>query len=413
MRPEEIEKSIKSLHNYDWSADSIFELTVDALDADSVDAALYKYCEDKGKNLDREKFLEVIEVTKNGVLTKGGALFLGSEDAIRKHLGSVEYRFTWRQGIELTKNEVWSGNIWNALSRMKRCFRQCQSEVSFEYNQKTYVVPNLDPIAFDEVVTNAMVHRDYEKEGLISIEYNDSQLVVSSPGSFYGGVNAQNIAKHQPRHRNKSLARILMAFGLVDRAGMGVFRMGVKSLVYGRSFPSFSEGSDGIAVSMSAEYIRSGIFVLTQRKKSLEISDLMILNLLYKRGSVKIIECIDFIEKSCDRPWEAIESCAERWGDFIELFCQETYVGLRVKKAAINFFALSHEMRVPKTSQKMLALFYYLKVQKYASSRDITPVLGYKHVPQTSRLLKRISWIHSTGKTAATVWHLNKEYLNI
>ena len=53
-----------------------------------------------------------------------------------------------------------------------------------------------------------------------------------------------------------------MTHNLVDRAGMGVLRMGLGSLKYGRAFPSFREQSDAVEVTMEAEYLRPGVAVL-------------------------------------------------------------------------------------------------------------------------------------------------------
>lgn len=87
-------------------------------------------------------------------------------------------------------------------------------------------------------------------------------LKIHSPGAFFGGVTSDNIALHEPRHRNKNLARILMIHNLVDRAGMGVLRMGLGSLRYGRAFPEFREQSDAVEVKMAAKNLRPGVAVL-------------------------------------------------------------------------------------------------------------------------------------------------------
>ena len=415
MKSEEIEKTIKSLHNYDWSADSLHDFDLNALDPRSVQEAFAEYCERNEKQLpSTEVFLEIIEATKNGVLTKGGLIFLGKQEQILARLGNLEYRFTWRNGLNLVKNEVWSGNIWCALKLMKEYFADCVSVIEFEYNEKKYRAPNLDNQVFYEAITNAAVHRDYEKEGMIIVEFTGEQLTISSPGDFYGGVNAENIAIHKPRHRNKALARSMMAFGLVDRAGMGVLRMGIASLIYGRSFPRFEEAQDGITVTMVAEYIRSGIFVLTQRKKDLHVPDLLILNILYGRGYIEISDCARLIQKTTTKtPWLTIQQSLSRWSDFIELCGSKEQIGIRVKKAALNFFELKHEHQIARVSDKCVALFIHLKQYKESNNKEITRVMGHAHATQTSKLLKDIRWIYNTGKTTATSWYLGKEYLDI
>src|SRR5688572_25527962 len=98
---------------------------------------------------------------------------------------------------------------------------------------------------------------------MVSTTYAQGRLTISSPGTFYGGITAENIRLHQPRHRNKALAKILMAHHLVDRAGMGVLRMSIGSLKYGRSLPEFREAHESVEVSMQAEYLRAAIAVIS------------------------------------------------------------------------------------------------------------------------------------------------------
>lgn len=410
MTPDEIEASVKALHNYDWSSESLHEASLDALDSKSVSSALAEYCNRKNKELDRTNFLEAIDVTKNGVLTKGGLLFLGSQQSIQQYLGDIEYRFTWREGLELKKNEVWSGNAWEAIRLKKLFFNECVSEIEFNYNDRTFRAPNLDPAAFHEAITNAIVHRDYSAEGMISVEFSEQRLTISSPGTFYGGVNPENIAVHQPRHRNKSLARSLMAFNLVDRAGMGIMRMGIQSLVYGRRFPSFEEANDGITVTMYAEYIRPGIFVMTQRKTDLYIPDLLILNTLYEVGHISLPECLKLIEKTSKDPWKSVFDCLERWPHIIELFGTKIQIGIKVNKSAKKLFNIQKEYKAAPANAKYLALFKLLQQHPFAMHKEITEMLGYDRGTQTSRFLKEIRWITSKGKTTATRWMLAQEY---
>ena len=103
-------------------------------------------------------------------------------------------------------------------------------------------------------------------DGMISVNYKGDELIITNPGKFYGGVNEENISYHEPRHRNKSLAKLLMAFQLVDRAGMGVLRISLNSLKYGRDFPSWKESLSSIEVKMPAEYVKLSIFILTQQQ---------------------------------------------------------------------------------------------------------------------------------------------------
>src|SRR5690606_38993124 len=127
-------------------------------------------------------------------------------------------------------------------------------------------------------------------------------------------------------------------YQLVDRAGMGVQRMGVRSLVYGRAFPSFEESEDAVKVTMRTEYLRPGIFILTEGKPKLYIPDLIILNVLYERTHVPIHELLSNIRKTAREPWQAVLDFIERWGQFVEFCGDKEDVYIRVLPDAKEYF---------------------------------------------------------------------------
>ena len=215
------------------------------------------------ESVSHESYLEAVGATQNGVVNRGGLLFLGTVGSIRANLGDFEFRFTWKKpNGELVVNDIWTGNLWQAVRRAESHFQSCNTTQRFKSGETIFEVPLMDSIAFHEAYLNALVHRDYSVDGMISVTYSGEELRIHSPGAFFGGVTSDNIARHEPRHRNKNLARILMTHNLVDRAGMGVLRMGLGSLKYGRAFPEFREQSDAVEVKMQAEYLRSSVAVL-------------------------------------------------------------------------------------------------------------------------------------------------------
>ena len=394
-------------------ADFVSDAGDDDLDQQDIAEAHKRFCEIRGLNPRPPiaNFLESIEAKKNGLLTKGGLLFLGKAESIKRFIGDVEFRFSWKEGVKLKRNDVWVSNLWSSINRAKSHFDSCVSEGQFEYGGNAYNVPNLDPDAFHEAFLNAVAHRDYSIDGMISVEFSGSVLQVHSPGSFYGGVNSNNIFFHEPRHRNKALARTLMEYKFVDRAGMGILRMGVKSLIYGRRFPLFEEQRDFIRVSMQAEYIRPGIFVLTHGRSDLHISDLLILNSLYERGSLSVVDTVELIRKTTTNPWAEIDNFIDRWDSFAELCGAKNGIYIRVKDDAKDLFKIEKPFRVPQNSSKYVAVFRYLRKHGSATNEDISNLLEYNHSSTTSRFLGELEWVERSGKSVASKWRLGRKYL--
>ncbi len=412
MTPEEVEKAVKSLQNYDWSADVLQRVNLSDIDETHVDDAFstYKSLLKQETDPSKEGFLESVGVTHNGVITKGGLLFLGKQNIIKDQLGDFEYRFSWKEGTDLKINEVWSGNIWESLHKAKSLFEKCVTEIDIDFKGNKYKIPNLDPVAFHEAFLNAVVHRDYAVDGMITVEFSGNELSITSPGTFYGEITTENIAYHSPRHRNKALARILMTYRFVDRAGMGVLRMGIKSLVYGRKYPVFEETADSINVSMQAEYINPAIFVLTHGKQRLYLADLVLLNTLSEKAYVPLPECADMIKKVVRDTSKAIIDFSNRWDIYLEICGTKEGILLRIKDDQVDFFDLHKTIKPPPNSDKFVKLFFMLKKHKWVSNEDVSALLGYKQSQSTSRFLSTIEWIERSGKGIASRYKLSEEY---
>ena len=408
MSPEEVEKTVKALQTYDWS-DELLEISPQAaLDVQSVEEARTDFEKKRGtKTPDVNAFLEAIGATRNGVLTKAGLLFIGRDDRIREYLASYEYRFSWRTaGGRLKVNEVWQASLWKTIRKAKSHFDSCNRFVDFESSGKKYTTPAMDPIAFHEAFLNALVHRDYSKDGMVSVNYNGHRLVICSPGGFYGGVTAENIARHEPRHRNKALARMLMLYQLVDRAGMGVIRMGVNSLKYGRAFPQFGEREGSVEVAMDVEYLRPGIFILTEsHPNDLGISDLLVLNAVYEIGYCSIGKLIKQVGKVHNEPWKAIQKAVETF-PAIELCGKKEGIFVRVTAEWGPSLNAVKQFRTPTTSDKHVKLFDYLMRHNEASNSDLTGLLGYTYASQTSKFLREARYVRRKGGGSSVRWSL-------
>jgi predicted HTH transcriptional regulator len=408
MSPEEIERSVKALQTYDWS-DELLEVSSQvALDVQSVEEAKRDFEQKRGIHKpDVNSFLEAIGATRNGALTKAGLLFLGRDDYITDHLSAYEYRFTWRTaGGRLKVNDVWRSSLWKTIAKAKAHFESCNKYVDFESNGKKYSTPAMDPIAFHEAFLNALVHRDYAKDGMVSVSYNGHRLAISSPGGFYGGVTAENIARHEPRHRNKALARMLMLYQLVDRAGMGVIRMGVNSLKYGRGFPQFMEREGSVEVSMEVEFLRAGIFVITEaHTDDLGISDLLVLNAVYEIGYCPVAKLLKQVSKVHNDPWKAIQTAVETF-TALEFCGKKEGIYVRVEANWGPVLMIAKQFRTPATSDKHVKLYEYLMRHTEASNADLTGVLDYTYASQTSKFLREAKYVRRKGSGSSARWSL-------
>ncbi|WP_165242625.1 DUF5635 domain-containing protein [Corynebacterium lizhenjunii] len=104
--------------------------------------------------------------------------------------------------------------------------------VTIEKGPAHHPVRRIPEDAVREAVINGLAHRDWERHEATSVRWIrfDSQLEVTSPGGFVGGVDADNVlSMRAPRY--PALADLLRAIKLVDKQGLGIDRM-YRSMIF-------------------------------------------------------------------------------------------------------------------------------------------------------------------------------------
>jgi ATP-dependent DNA helicase RecG len=411
--PEQIQFMVKNLQSYDWSSEELTLNPNDSLDPQAIFEAKEDFCrrrEIKLTEITDSNFLESIGATKNGVLNKSGLLFLGKKRLIMSCLGVFEYRYSWKTQDGILKiNDVWDDNIWNSIKRVKSHFKDCNKKITLPYEGVDYILNTLDQQAFHEAFLNSIVHRDYSVDGMTSINFKENELIITNPGTFYGGVNSDNISFHEPRHRNKTLARTLMTFQLVDRAGMGVLRIGLNSLMYGRELPVWTENLDNIEVKMPAEYFKAEIFLLTQKYiQKCSITDLYIINSLYKTGYINITNLSDELSRVIQNPWISIQRSLEReeMKKYFQLKANNDGVFVCVTHMGKITLNTDKTFRAATNNSKHLSLFNHLKNHKTATNEEIMTLLGFSSASTTYNFLSKLKYVKNTGKSRSSRWSL-------
>lgn len=80
--------------------------------------------------------------------------------------------------------------------------------------------------ALREGVMNALVHRDYEMSGSITIEFLPNSLRISNPGGLPDALKPQDLKKNHPSlPRNPDVAHICFLHGLIEKIGRGTQRI--------------------------------------------------------------------------------------------------------------------------------------------------------------------------------------------
>lgn len=169
---------------------------------------------------------------KEGV-TLAGLLMFSEERMITEILPQyfLEYRESDAQGgwneRFTSQDGTWSGNLYD--------FYFYVTEQVYKHQPNGEIASSLV-----EVVTNMLLHADYNREGGLTFEYNQQSCVFSNPGLFRIPVDKVFITK-MSNLRNPHLFKLFRLLNLCERSGSGLTALHDKWKSYGYELPTIDQ----------------------------------------------------------------------------------------------------------------------------------------------------------------------------
>jgi predicted HTH transcriptional regulator len=177
--------------------------------------------EEKGLTL--EEALIAKKVMRNNHLTLAGLLFFGNEPQSFRpaftikavmfagnDIGGNNYR---------SKPEDLTGTIPELFKQgmlyIKSCIRYLQEGQGFN----SHGIPEISIIAMEEVLQNALIHRDYFKNAPVRLLVFDNRIEIISPGKLPNSLTIDEIKYGNPVIRNNQIA--LFASRTLPYSGLG------------------------------------------------------------------------------------------------------------------------------------------------------------------------------------------------
>lgn len=291
MSAERIASVTAERRGEDWSA---LPSGVSALKADAVALAtarrlLERNPKDSMRRIARASDLDMLRaigvVTDQGDLTNAGSL-LFSEGLGRGEEIAFIHKKT--PAGALLVNEQLRAPLLTAVMRTFDLIesRLDSTAVGIGKGQQVHI-SDLPESAVREAVANAVMHREYRQSGRITVEHTQTQLSVTSPGSFVSGVHPDNLLTTSSRTRNTQLAQALRVLNLAEAAGTGVDKMYAEMVRVGHQPPIFTADGETVRVALAGGAPNSAItrFVATLPPHEAEDADtmLVLLHLLTHR----------------------------------------------------------------------------------------------------------------------------------
>ena len=106
--------------------------------------------------------------------------------------------------------------------------------------------------AIREIVINAIIHRDYRSTQDSVVKVFDDKIEIFNPGGLPSGITIEKLlkGKYISDARNKKVAEVFKAAGLIEKYGSGIKRILNAFKEYGLPPPDFEEMSGGFMVTV-------------------------------------------------------------------------------------------------------------------------------------------------------------------
>ena len=251
-------------------------------------------------------------------LTVTGLLLAGREQAIQKHLPTSEIAFQVLSGIDLELNEFFRQPLVRVLEEVLVYFRARNREREVMAGMFRVGIPDYSERAFREGVINALVHRDYSRQGAVHIQWYEDRIEISNPGGFPEGVHLGNLLVTPPRPRNPRLADAFKRLGLVERTARGIDTIFWEQVRNGRPAPDYgrSTSTDVVLVLPGGEANLEFVgFLMEQQNRDgrpLGLDELLVLNRVFLERRIETRVAAQLIQKPEAEARGVLERLVER-----------------------------------------------------------------------------------------------------
>lgn len=174
-------------------------------------------------------------------------------------------------------------------------------------------LPDFSPIAVDEAVTNALVHRDYSRPERVVIDHSPTLLRVWSPGGLPFGVTEDRLLSTVSTPRNTTLMAAMQQLGLAERASRGIDRMFREQVRVGQQVPGIraDEFSVEVYFTSGAPNRAFAAYVATLSRALRENVDVMLsLVHLCERPTLAEADGARLLQVSADEARDRLDSLA-------------------------------------------------------------------------------------------------------
>lgn len=202
----------------------------------------------------QERLRSLRFLTPDGVPTVAALLLLGEDP--RNFIPGAYIQFVRFRGSELTSDILNRHEVTGPLPDQIRLIEgivNANIDVATDLSHdKETLLPDYPGRAIQEIIRNAVIHRNYESSSApVRVYWFSDRLEIHSPGGPYGQVTPENFGEPSiTDYRNPVIAEAAGILGYVQRFGMGI-ALAQKLLKDNHNLPLFMEtSSSAVAVTI-------------------------------------------------------------------------------------------------------------------------------------------------------------------
>lgn len=417
--PDKVLFSILQETDHDYSQAICEGVTIDDLDKEAIDILKEKYARKQNNptftSLSDRQALSDLKLIEGNKVTNAAVLLVGKAEIIQQNFpqAKVQHEFRTTEGQErFDKRLSFVAPFYILIDQLWKAVNDRNGSVPVQEGAYMFDIPFFNEEVIREVINNAFAHRDYRLASEIVIKQYPTKLSVISPGGFPIGVTLENILTVSSTPRNRLLADVLAATGIVERSGQGmdvIFRL---TLSEGKQTPDYSKTNDYQVTAILSATVKDPGFALFIKSIQQELPE---------NQKLSVFDVLTF--------------CAIREGkqpkdkEIAKRLYSMGYLEKRGKTSAIRYILPRRyyeltgnqseysELTDWDDEQIWSVLFRYLKKYGTAKKTDIAKLIG-QHISdsQLRRLLERLSEgpnppLIKEGKTRNLTYSLSKDYL--
>lgn len=193
--------------------------------------------------------LQKFELIREGKITYGCfLLFMTGESFISTiELGRFQTETIIKDGTTL-KGDIFT-EVEGVMNFIKKHINKAYIITGRPQREERWDYP-LDAIR--EIVINAIIHRDYTSTADSIVKVFDDKIEIFNPGGLPEGTTIEQLLKgtYISNARNKKVAEVFRAAGLIEKYGSGITRILNAFKAYGLPAPEFKEFCGGFMVTV-------------------------------------------------------------------------------------------------------------------------------------------------------------------